>query len=139
MAATQKAKFVDIVPHLTINDDFRKVSEYNGAEYNSIVRAIACILTMEQGTNQLYPNMGCREALLSLINIPQVHAHGVLDSIKDNISTYVSHEVFLNYKVDPRDSEMLYINIIIPGLPTATLQVGPKSRYVRIVDQHDFK
>ena len=126
-------KSVDFLPRRDIRGDLRKVSEYSIAVYNSLVNAVINMLTMEKGSNQLYPDMGCKEDLIAITYIPPDMAYDVLEGIKNTLTRYVGHEVYIDYKRDPRDSEKLLIDIVIPGLPRTTVAIGPKSRYVKIL------
>ena len=62
----KKLKKADFVPVYNENSDFKKVSEYDLVKINSIIVPVMNIICMEKGSNQLFPNMGVKNILMSI-------------------------------------------------------------------------
>jgi len=136
---TATIKKVDFVPKLTVVGDVKKVSEYNIAEYSSIINSILTILMMEKGSNQLFPEMGCKEDLMDLYYTETINIQTTLDKIQTNIKTYTNQDVYVDSKIDPKNPDLVHITISVMGLPGKTiLEYDKSTKYIRIQDPKTF-
>lgn len=83
-------KLADYIPEYGMTGDFKKISEYEFLQYNSIILPVISILSMEKGTNQLIPDMGLRDELLKLPFSEITEISSVLSSISKQMTKYFS-------------------------------------------------
>jgi len=134
-----KIKKVDFVPKLTVMGDIKKISEYNIAEYSSIINSVITVITMEKGSNQLFPDMGCKEQLMRLYYTEITDIQSTLDVIQANVKQFTNQEIYIDSEVDSKDTDLVHISITIMGLPGKTiLEYNKSTKYIRVKDQNLF-
>lgn len=117
-------KTVDFVPEFNEKYDFKKVSEYDFAAFNSKLIPVIALISMEKGTSFLYPDMGVKTLLMDLPYTEEPAVDAKLALIKSGIEKYCTSAV--NVSVDSSSSYVtgeIKITIEVNGVPGA-LQVS---------------
>lgn len=125
--ATKKEtiKTVDIAPEYSINGDFRKISEYDFAAYNSKILPVITLLLMEEGANQLYPRMGLRGKLMEIPYSTRTELDGIISKVSEQLTTYTNSTISIHVNEEKSDWIIgdIYLAIDIEGVP-GTLNFG---------------
>jgi len=111
-------KLADYIPEYGMTGDFKKISEYEFLQYNSIILPVISILSMEKGTNQLIPDMGLRDELLKLPFSEITEISSVLSAISKQMTKYFSTPITceLGSDSDLKNGEVT-IEVHVGGIP----------------------
>jgi hypothetical protein len=134
MATSTTTSSVDFLPEVTIAGDYKKVSQLDIANYNLAFISVLNILMMEKGTNQLVPNLGEYETLLSLYYASTSDAEQILESIQGSVRTYTSFDISISSSIDTEDSSICHIILKISGVPaTLKFDISKSSKYLKVM------
>jgi hypothetical protein len=118
----QTIKTVDFLPQKDILGDVKKISEFDVAHQNAKIIPVITLLCMEQGSNQIFPEMGVRESLVSIPYKELKDVYGVLEGIAGHLERYSGSTVRVYIdEDDPRtnlDKGELSISIEVEGVST---------------------
>ena len=125
MANDTKTKIVDIVPEFGLNGDYKKITEYEFIALNAKILPVITLCLMEQGSNQLMPDMGLRTILTTIPFTERAEIESVIKKINGQFETYINIPV--KAYVDESKSNWaegdICISIDITGVP-GTLTLG---------------
>lgn len=111
-------KLADFIPEYGMTGDFKKISEYEFLQYNSIILPVVSILSMEKGTNQLLPDMGLRDELLKLPFSEISEINVVLANVTKQLSKYFSTPITCELGSDSNLKEGdITIEFHVSGIP----------------------
>lgn len=83
-------KTVDFIPEYGLSGDYKKVSEYNFLEYNSLLMPVVAILFMEKGSNSLIPEMGARDIIAAFPFSTRDEADGLVEDINQQLTNWAA-------------------------------------------------
>lgn len=125
MATNNKTKIIDIVPEFGLDGDYKKITEYDFIALNAKIMPVISLCLMEQGSNQLMPDMGLRTVLTSVPFTERGEIDAIIDQINDQFKTYIN--VSAKAKIDETKTNWfdgdVYFAIDIDGVP-GTLTLG---------------
>lgn len=115
----KKLKKADFIPVYNENSDFKKVSEYDLVKVNSIIVPVMNIICMEKGSNQLFPNMGVKNILMSIPFKERDEIDEVLYAVSSGITEYISSSVSVTLDQEKTNfvTGEVAINIEMEGVP----------------------
>ena len=123
--STAKIKTVDFVPEFGLNGDYKKVTEYDLITINAKIVPLITLCLMEQGSNQLMPDMGLRTTFVKLPFSERNEVEGVISEINRQFKQYMNFSV--ECKLDNAKTNWVegdvYFAIDIEGIP-GTLSLG---------------
>lgn len=140
MASDNKTKIVDIVPEFGLDGDYKKITEYDFIAYNSKILPIITLCLMEQGSNQLMPDMGLRNVLCSVPFTERGEIDSIISSINTQIKTYVNSDATASIdeaKTNWSEGDV-YLSIEISGVP-GTLSIGVNKDKVNDMQPFNIK
>ena len=105
----KKLKKADFIPVYNENSDFKKVSEYDLVKVNSIIVPVMNIICMEKGSNQLFPNMGVKNILMSIPFKERDEIDEVLYAVSSGITEYISSSVSVTLDQEKTNLKLLLI------------------------------
>ncbi len=125
MASNKKTKVVDIVPEFGLNGDYKKITEYDFIALNAKILPVITLCLMEQGSNQLMPDMGLRNVLTSVPFTERDEINSIIGAINKQFETYINIPV--KAQIDENKTNWVegevYFAIDISGVP-GTLSLG---------------
>ena len=115
----KKLKKADFICVYNENSDFKKVSEYDLVKVNSIIVPVMNIICMEKGSNQLFPNMGVKNILMSIPFKERDEIDEVLYAVSSGITEYISSSVSVTLDQEKTNfvTGEVAINVEMEGVP----------------------
>lgn len=141
MATNTKTKIVDIVPEFGLNGDYKKITEYDFVALNAKIFPVITLCLMEQGSNQLMPDMGLRNILCSIPFSERSEVESIVSGeISNQIKTYINTDVTVY--IDENKSNWpegeVYLAMDIAGVP-GTLTIGVNKDKVNDMQPFNIK
>ena len=141
---TSAVKTVDFIPEYGLSGDYKKVSEYNFLEYNSLLMPVVAILFMDKGSNSLIPEMGARDIIASFPFSTRDEADGLVEDINSQLTSWAT--VGCTAYIDDSKSNWaegdVTLKVDVTGIPAPiTIEVnknGAKSKQFKIVPPSTF-
>lgn len=136
---TSAIKTVDFIPEYGLSGDYKRVSEYNFLEYNSLLLPVIAILFMDKGSNSLIPEMGARDIIASFPFSTRDEADGLVEDINLQLTNWatVSSSAYIDDSKSNWAEGDVTLKIDVTGIPAPiTIEVdknGAKSKQFKIV------
>ncbi len=142
MAEAEKTRTVDFIPEFGLDNDFKKITEYDFLQQNSIIVPLLTLINMDKGTNQLLPNMGLRDLLVSIPFSETSEVNSIISQINKQLQTYIHHTCSCDITSVKNTTDEALITFNISGLPSPLQIVVDKnsstSRGFRVVNSSVF-